>query len=430
MQFIPRKPLNAVWLKAAVIGSLWASAEIIIGSFLHNLRIPFTGAILSFIGVWLLTGSIQFWKDQGIIWRAGVICALMKSISPSAMILGPMIGILSESLILELVLILLGRNLFSYLLGGAMAVFSTLVHKVVSLLILYGFDFIRILEALYYFGVKQIHLENLSPATVVIILVAVYLVAGMTAAMMGYRAGRIYLKKRPGAQGEFDFTMQPGNRFSEAVKQEQYSMPILLLNLVVIILILLLINNDHLVAAVIFSILYLTFCTIRYQRAMRRFRNKLIWIQFIIIVLSASFLAGSLSGEPFFSTGGLVTGLKMIFRAVIVIAGYAAISVELRNPLIRSIMVRRGLSGLYQSLGLAFAALPGVIATMPQPKEIFKRSSYTLSGLFSKAEFLLEVLRKEDAVRSPLVIITGGIGEGKTTFTSGIVESLIDEGIG
>jgi len=429
MHFIPRKPLNSVWLKAAVIGSLWASAEIIIGSFLHNLRIPFTGAILSFIGVWLLTGSIQFWKERGLVWRAGAICALMKSISPSAMILGPMIGILTESLILELVLILLGRNLVSYLLAGSLAVFSTLVHKVVSLLILYGFDFLRILESLYYFGVKQIHVESLSPATVVIVLAAIYLVAGTTAAFMGYRAGRLYVKKRPQVIPEYDFTMNAVNRFPETDKKEHYSTLFLLLNFVVIIFILLLINNDNLVSAGILSALYLGFCIIRYKRAMKRFRNKLIWIQFIIIVLSASFLAGSLSGEPFFSTAGLVTGLKMIFRAIIVITGYAAISVEMRNPLIRSIMIRRGFSGLYQSLSLAFAALPGVIATMPQPKEIFKRSSYALSGLFAKAEALLDVITKEDALRSPLVIITGAIGQGKSTFTAGVVESLISGGM-
>jgi len=35
------KPLPDIWLKAAMLGSLWASVEIILGSFLHNLHIPF-----------------------------------------------------------------------------------------------------------------------------------------------------------------------------------------------------------------------------------------------------------------------------------------------------------------------------------------------------------------------------------------------------
>ncbi|MDZ7742053.1 MAG: hypothetical protein U5Q03_09950 [Bacteroidota bacterium] len=48
------KPLHGLWLKAAIVGGLWASIEIILGSFLHNLRIPFAGSTLTFIGIALL----------------------------------------------------------------------------------------------------------------------------------------------------------------------------------------------------------------------------------------------------------------------------------------------------------------------------------------------------------------------------------------
>ena len=37
------------WTKAAVVGGLWASFEIVIGSFLHNLHLPFSGSMLTFI---------------------------------------------------------------------------------------------------------------------------------------------------------------------------------------------------------------------------------------------------------------------------------------------------------------------------------------------------------------------------------------------
>jgi hypothetical protein len=197
LEILTYTPLRSVWLKAAVVGSVWASAEIIIGSFLHNLRMPFTGATLSFIGVYLLIASFQIWKEKGLIWRAGLICALMKSISPSAMILGPMIGILTEAIILELIIFIFGKNLLAYSLGGAFAVFSTLVHKLISLLILYGFDFIKILDALYYFAVRQINLSYLSPVYVVFFIAAIYLVAGIVAAILGYRSGLRYLRHRP-----------------------------------------------------------------------------------------------------------------------------------------------------------------------------------------------------------------------------------------
>jgi len=136
--------LDDRWLKAAVLGSLWASFEIIVGSLLHNLRIPFAGTFLTLFAVVLLISFARIWSDRGIILRAGIICALMKSISPSAVILGPMIGILSEALIIELVLLGLGRNLFSFMIAGALGVLSALFHKVINLMIIYGADLVQV----------------------------------------------------------------------------------------------------------------------------------------------------------------------------------------------------------------------------------------------------------------------------------------------
>src|SRR5664280_40231 len=116
MQIIPGKPLSQIWLKASVVGSIWASVEIILGSFLHNLKFPLSGMILSFISVWFLISFLQIWKENGLIMRAGIICALMKSISPSAFILGPMIGIFIEAILIELFILILGKNLIGYCL--------------------------------------------------------------------------------------------------------------------------------------------------------------------------------------------------------------------------------------------------------------------------------------------------------------------------
>ena len=79
-----------------------------------------------------------------------------------------MIGIFTEAILIELFIFVFGKNLVGYLIGGAFAVLSTILHKLVSLLILYGFDFIKILSDLYLFAVKQIDLEHLSPEFLII----------------------------------------------------------------------------------------------------------------------------------------------------------------------------------------------------------------------------------------------------------------------
>ena len=45
----PKRIVNDKWIKASVLAGLWAGVEIIAGSFLHNLRIPFSGTFLTFI---------------------------------------------------------------------------------------------------------------------------------------------------------------------------------------------------------------------------------------------------------------------------------------------------------------------------------------------------------------------------------------------
>ena len=196
METIIYKPLNSIWLKASVVGSIWASIEIILGSFLHNLKIPLSGMILSFIGVWILIAFLQVWKENGLVWRAGIICALMKSVSPSALILGPMIGIFTEAILIELFIFVFGKNLMGYLFGGAFAVLSTILHKLVSLLILYGFDFVKILSDLYSYAVKQIDLAQLSPIYLIAFIAAIYIFTGMVGAVAGYITGSKYLKTR------------------------------------------------------------------------------------------------------------------------------------------------------------------------------------------------------------------------------------------
>jgi len=49
-----------------------------------------------------------------------------------------------EAILIELVILIIGNNLFGYIIAGILSVSSALFHKIVSLLILYGFDLIKV----------------------------------------------------------------------------------------------------------------------------------------------------------------------------------------------------------------------------------------------------------------------------------------------
>jgi nucleoside-triphosphatase THEP1 len=422
------KPLHSLWLKAAVVGSLWASVEIILGSFFHNLNLPFSGTILSFIGVYLLISFFQVWKESGLIWRAGLICALMKSISPSAIILGPMIGIFTEAILIEFFIFLLGKNLSGYMIGGAFAVFSTIIHKLVNLLITYGFDFISILEALYHFCIRQLHMDALRPRYLILTISCIYLMSGMVAAILGYRSGKKYFRNRTMHSDPENLTLTWDNKMLSPALKHDFSLYFLGLNIAAIVLCLVLLNYDYVVSSILLAAAYVGFCLYHYTSALRRLKKVSVWIQFFLITLIAAFLWTGISENDFLSSAGLVIGLKMNFRALLIIIGFSAISVELKNPLIKSILYRKGFESLYQALGLSFSALPAILSSFPKSGKKRRKWQWPNTGLLQKAEILLTLFEKEHQTRPDVVIITGDIQQGKTTYAKEVVEILRKKG--
>jgi nucleoside-triphosphatase THEP1 len=425
MQIIQSKPLRKIWLKASVVGSIWASIEIILGSFLHNLRIPLSGMVLSFISVWLLISFLQIWKENGLIWRAGIICALMKSISPSAIIFGPMIGILTEAILIELIVLILGKNIVGYLIGGALAVLSTILHKLVSLLIFYGFNFIKILSDLYLYAVKQIDLEKLSPDYLIAFITAIYILTGLAAAIGGYLTGLKYTRSGNLNLQQEEIILQSKNLMFSQTAHQGYSLLFLLISIFTVIGILLLLNFDMILPSIIIAVIYVAFCIINYKNSLKRLKKLSFWIIFLVITFAAAFLWNGFSGGAFFSKDGLIVGLKMNARAIIMVIGFASISVELRNPLIKSILYQRGFASLYQSLSLSFSALPFFISNFPKQEKGKGIPRIKFLNLFSQAEVLLRIFEKEYQRKPQVVIITGNIREGKTTFAQEIISDLL-----
>ena len=121
--------LSLRWQRAALLGSLWAANEIVLGSFLHNVNFPLTGTLLAAIGVTLLVAGLRLWQDPGIVWRAGLICALLKSLSPSSVILGPMIGIFAEAFLLFLLVTLFRRHTVGCVIGGMAVTMTPMMQK-------------------------------------------------------------------------------------------------------------------------------------------------------------------------------------------------------------------------------------------------------------------------------------------------------------
>jgi hypothetical protein len=115
-----------------------------------------------------------------------------------------------------------------------------------------------------------------------------------------------------------------------------------------------------------------------------------IWIQFILITIIAALIWGWASTGSYFSKEGLVVGLEMNYRAVIIIFGFAAVGVELRNPVVKAILFRRGFKQLHQTLSFSFAALPVIIGSLPKPALFFKQRSKIIAQILNQSQNMLQ----------------------------------------
>ena len=420
--------VGMVWMKAAVTGSLWASSEIILGSFLHNLRVPFSSILLTGIGIMVLVSMSMRWKEKGLIWRAGLICAVMKSVSPSAVIFGPMVAILLESLLLEIPVRISGRSFPGFIVGGMLAMSWNLVHKIINLLIYYGFNMIDLYTSMVLYAGNQLGLGKLDPWTPIMLLWSIYLVTGALAAVMGILIGKkpagAILPVKSTGQG----TMEPSTKPADA-PAFRYSFLFLGLTVAGMVTVLFLLNSPWPVTGFIVGTFLLLVWLIRYRGAVNKLLKPKFWILFLVITMLSGFLVTKLNSGGLTWKDGFITGLEMNFRAAVMMIGFSALAKELSNPVIRRFFLQTWFRQLPLALEVAFATLPFALAGLPAWKEIRRNPLLSLRKFIDHADLWLAGYRKKNAGTKKVIIITGNPGSGKTTLALWLAGNLKSVGL-
>lgn len=419
-------PQRKIWLKAAVIGSLWATLEIVIGSFLHNIHMPFAGTTLGFLSLSLLIGFHQKWQDKGLILRAAIIAALMRSLSPSAIIIGPMVGILLEGIFLDGALRVFGKNKLAYFLGAFATLSSNLLQKVVSILIFYGFDIVVVLKNMYHYALKQLHFPSLKPITLLIVLLIFYGLIAAIATILGVYAGKRSLSQTNKSIA-IDYS-ETTNLFVNNTHQKQSTL-VLFTHFIAIIGGLFLISYTKYYISIPIVLAYVGIIRWRYPNSFRRIARPKFWFQLFILILFTTLFFNGFSSKDFFNSDGLIAGLLMSLRAILLIVAFTAISFELRNPIVKAVLFKRGFSQLYVSLGLAFSALPSLLEHIIKPKNLLQSPSKQIARLINYSDDLLHSFQNEVEEEHKIIIISGKPQEGKTSFLRKVISMLQKDNI-
>jgi hypothetical protein len=350
---------------------------------MHNLRIPFAGSILTAQGIMLLMAFYRMWPEKGLIWRAGLITALMKSISPSAVILGPMTGILTEAFLVEGCLRFFGNGLVSISVAGALSVSSALVHKAISLLILYGFNIVTLYVNIFDYLARMARIEDPNPWILLILVLTLYIIVGVVSARLGRTVG-VRSKSHNVGTSEITELNRPSHDVLRIDPTQKFSLFLFYLHALIIPAGLFLINQIPLVWATLFVGLYSLGCLVFYGTSLRRLKKPVFWGQLVFLTfLAALFWNGFRSEGSLFDTEGLFIGLEMNLRAVFVVIAFSSFGIELRNPSIRDFLFRKGFDEIYSALGLSFSALPVMIEAMPRPAKFLRHPVRSFSNMLA-----------------------------------------------
>lgn len=422
------KHLNEKWIKASILGTIWASSEILLGSFLHNLHVPFSGNILTAIALVLLISASYKWKENGLFWRAGVICALLKTMSPSAVIFGPMIAIFSESVLLEISVRLLGRSVPGFILGSVLAMSWNLFQKIFNYVIFYGYNIVEVYTNLMKYAEKQLLLKFDAVWMPIISLLIIYALFGVFSAFIGIRTGK-KINENPKIVQNFvnpvitDFSkLQKHNEFNHSVFW-------LILNITLIACSLFLIGRISFGFWVAMCIITAVVWAIRYKRALRQISRPRLWIFFVVITMITAFVFTRLQSEKTTVFEAVLIGVEMNLRAVILIMGFTVLGTELYNPKIREFFGNSYFKQLPLALELSVESLPAVIANTPDVKTMLRNPGAVVHHLINYAETRLNEIRPKAESKQKVYIVTGKIESGKTTFIRDLVKKLQSEKI-
>lgn len=416
--------LSEKWVKASIIGTIWAASEIVLGSFLHNLKIPFSGNILTSIALIFIISVSYIWKEKGLYWRAGVICAIMKTMSPSAVIFGPMVAIISEALLLEFSVRLFGRTIIGFIIGAMLAMSWNLFQKIINYIIFYGFNIIDVYTNLLSYAQKQLNVHFDLIWTPILALLFIYCALGFVSAIIGIRVGRKVLKQSVSSKVPV-FTNKYSEFTSKSKHEFNYSLPWLFINIAFITISLFLLNyTSWLYWSIAITGIALIW-VYRYKRALRQLSKPRFWISFVLITMITAFVFSKIQSNSF--TNGLLVGVQMNFRAIIIILGFTVLGTELYNPVIRNFFLKTWFKQLPLALELSFKSLPSMIASTPDFKSIVKNPISVIYQVISQAETRLAELKSNLAQK--VFIISGAIGQGKTVLIQQIEKELQSKSI-
>lgn len=124
------------------------------------------------------------------------------------------------------------------------------------------------------------------------------------------------------------------------------------------------------------------------------------WLQLFSILVLAWFFSKTSAEGIEGRLEALSYGFIMVLRDLVVVTGFAAISTELRAPLMQQLFFRSGLRQLYLSVNHAFGILPLVISNFTSPRNFIANPAQSIASSLRNVDnwhlHLLQLLNEKN----------------------------------
>lgn len=182
-------------LLIALFSAIWAAIEILLGNYLHLLKIPFRGTLLTFFAAIILNIANNFIRKRGALLLMAIVTSSLKALSAGGFVITPIIAILMEAIIAEFVFFFLKSNLLTSMIAGVGIMLYTLAHSLIAQIFIFGIDIIGIYNFLAkeLSGIIGVNIANIY--YILSFIIVLYIIAGIIAGFLSDRISQKTLLK-------------------------------------------------------------------------------------------------------------------------------------------------------------------------------------------------------------------------------------------
>lgn|GEM_PF-3253747 len=179
------------YILIAILGSFWGILEAQLGTWLHLISMPFTGALLMSFGLLFLIVARELTGLRGSCLLMAIIPCFFKLLFVGAAAIHVVTGILIQSSLIELGFWRSQPGRLRYSLGGSLGVTYTLFHPFLTLGLLGGWTILAVFAELVRMGSSVLGLGERSSLLIISMLILAHALLGSVAAQIAVGLVRI-----------------------------------------------------------------------------------------------------------------------------------------------------------------------------------------------------------------------------------------------